>query len=64
MLGNSRKRGGKRPRAGRRRLPPGESRLQIWARIRPDLHAKLLERAHEAKLSISRLIEQLLEAAL
>lgn len=52
--------GGKRPGAGR----PGERRKPIGARLRPAIHAKLLARAHQEQIPISRLVEQLLEAVL
>jgi hypothetical protein len=51
--------GGKRPGAGR----PGEGRVTMCTRVRPEVERRLRQTAKERKITVSKLMEKLLSNA-
>ena len=53
--------GGKREGAGRKAMPEGKKRVNLVVKIRPDIVARLKEIAKEQSVSVSSIVEDILE---
>lgn len=53
--------GGKRAGSGRKTLPEGQKRVNMVVKIKPSIASALKERAKAEKVSVSSIVENILE---